>query len=231
MRYVSQHGSEVSIPDTWETHNWERPYVFLKQLQADQVAQPQALQSHRYLLDKLVTGYDVKRAISRRSFTSVAEREVPSSVLEAVFRCLYQALAQETHLFAGIVTQGVQGWADAAWLLDHTPRALKRSDRASDSEVVAKIIQGQGWAGGKGITVLLGINWQFAVAAFGDPDIAYAKALLDVGRVGHALLLEGQHQGLAARMTPAVHEETASNMLRLTEERDVLYAIRLVFPG
>jgi hypothetical protein len=43
--------------------------------------------------------------------------------------------------------------------------------------------------------------------------------------------LEGQHQGLAARMTPAVHEETASNMLRLTEERDVLYAIRLVFPG
>lgn len=231
MMYVSQCGNERLIPETWEHHNWERPYVFLKTLQSDLAARPQAFQSHRYLLDKLVSGYDLKRAISRRSFTSVAERDVPSSVLVAVLRCLYQALAQETHLFAGVVTQGVQGWADAAWSLDHTPRALKRSDRPSDSEVVVKIIQGQGWAGGNGITVLLGINWQFAVDAFTDPDIAYAKALLDVGRVGHALLLEGQHQGLVARMTPAVHEETASQMLRLSEERDVLYAIRLVFPG
>ncbi|KPW91512.1 MULTISPECIES: hypothetical protein [Pseudomonas syringae group] len=231
MMYASRCGNDLAIPETWEKHNWERPYVFLKTLETDHSQGRHDFQSHRYLLDKLVSGYDVKRAISRRSFTSVAERELPSSVLEATLRCLYQALTQETHLFAGVVTRGVQGWADAAWLLDHTPRALKRSNRASDSEVVAKIIQGQGWAGGKGITVLLGINWQFAVEAFSDPDIAYARALLDVGRVGHALLLEGQHQGLAARMTPAVHEETASKMLRLSEERDVLYAIRLVFPG
>lgn len=231
MMYARRHGNDLTIPDTWESHNLERPYIFLKKLEADYSPSCHGFQSHRYLLDKLVTGYDVKRAISRRSFISVSERELPSTVLEAVLRCLYQALAQETHLFAGVVTHGVQGWADAAWLLDHTPRALKHSGRASDTEVVAKIIQGQGWAGGKGITVLLGINWQFAVAAFGDPDMAYARALLDVGRVGHALLLEGQHQGLAARMTPAVHEETASTMLRLTEERDVLYAIRLVFSG
>ncbi|AZD23343.1 hypothetical protein C4K22_4285 [Pseudomonas chlororaphis subsp. aurantiaca] len=231
MVYASRHGSDLSVPETWEKHNWERPYVFLKKLEIDYSQGRHDFQSHRYLLDKLVSGYNLKHAISRRSFTSVAEHELPASVLDALLRCLYQALAQETHLFAGVVTHGVQGWADAAWLLDHTPRALKRSDRASDTEVVAKIIQGQEWARGKGITVLLGINWQFAIDAFVEPDIAYARALLDVGRVGHALLLEGQHHGLASRMTPAVHEETASQMLRLSEERDVLYAIRLVFPG
>ncbi|RON53207.1 hypothetical protein BK666_00150 [Pseudomonas frederiksbergensis] len=229
--YARQRGDDLTIPDTWEKHNWERPYVFLKKLEADNSHSANDFQSHRYLLDKLVSGYNVKRAISRRSFTSVAERELPSSVLDSLTRCLYQALTQETHLFAAMVTHGVQGWADAAWLLDHTPRALKRSDRASDTEVVSKIIQGQGWAGGKGVTVLLGINWQFSANTFADPDIAYARALLDVGRVGHALLLEAQHLGLVARMTPAVHEETASQMLRLSEERDVLYAIRLVIPG
>lgn len=230
MIYANLQDNDLSIPETWEIHNWERPYVFLKQLEAGGSQNSHAFQSYRYLLDKLVSGYDLKRAISRRCFTSVGERELPSSVLEAVLRCLYQALTQETHLFAGIVTNGVQGWADAPWLLDHTPRALKRLSSTDDTEMVLKILQGQGWARGKGITVLLGINWEFARESFSDPEVAYARTLLDVGRVGHALLLEGQHHNLAVRMTPAVHEETASKMLQLSEERDILYVIRLVFP-
>ncbi|SDX08720.1 hypothetical protein SAMN05444064_11279 [Pseudomonas syringae] len=229
--HASRHGDNLSIPETWDSHNWERPYVFLKKLEGDDFRNFQSFQSHSYLLDKLVSGYNLKRAISRRCFTSTASQSVPYLAFDALLRCLYQALAKETHLFAGIITNGVEGWADAAWVLDHTPRALKRTDHASDTEMVAKIIQGQGWAGGKGITVLLGISWQFAVEVFANPDIAYARALLDVGRVGHALLLEGQHQGLSARMTPAVHEETASHVLSLSEERDVLYAIRLVYPS
>jgi len=229
--YANLQGIDLSIPDAWEMHNWERPYVFLKQLETGGPQNSHAFQSYPYLLDKLVSGYDLKRAISRRCFTSVAERDLPSSALEAVLRCLYQVLAQETHLFAGIVTNGVQDWADAPWLLDHTPRALKRLSSTDDTEMLLKILQGQGWASGKGITVLLGINWEFAGESFNNPDVAYARALLDVGRVGHALLLEGQHQNLAARMTPAVHEETASKILHLSEERDVLYAIRLVFPS
>lgn len=231
MIYTSHLGKALPIPEIWEKNNWERPYVFLKKLENNVTHEGHSLKSHRYLLDKLVSGYNVKRAISRRSFNSVSDQKLPSSTLNALLRCLYQALVQETHLFAGLVTNGVQDWDDAAWLLDHTPRALKRSQMVTDTEIVAKIIQGQGWANGKGITVLLGINWQFAVESYTDPDIAYAKSLLDIGRVGHALLLEGQHHGLSARMTPAVHEETASKVLQLSEERDVLYAIRLVLPG
>jgi hypothetical protein len=78
------------------------------------------------------------------------------------------------------------------------------------------------------MAILLGIDWD-SPQPFGS-DRQYANTLVACGRVGHALLLEGLNIGLAARMTPAVHESTAQELFGLPPSRDCLYFLRLAHP-
>jgi hypothetical protein len=227
---ISAHG-EVDVPELWQAHNWERPYAYLKEVASILHAHEDTEKNHGYLLDKIVSGFDLRKALERTSLVGSDFSSIPNQAFNGVLRSLYQALSEETCLFAGIISVGIEGWVDAAWSVEHSPRSLKPISAFSDSANLSEIIQGQLWAEGNGIFILLGIDWSFASIKQNNPEIAYAKALIATGRVGHAILLEGQHHGLSARMTPAIAETKAAEILDLDHDRDVLYFIKLAASG
>lgn len=228
--WVWTDGRREQVPDFWEAHNWERPYGFLKGLDSGSTSMPDVPQPHPYLHDKLVSGFDVKEALARRSLMQARDEAIPFTSLNAVLRGLYMAIANVPHVFAGVVTCGVESWRDGYWLLENSPRSLSPSGVAFDQSELATIIQGQVWGHGRGITAILGIDWDVASDEFEDPNQAYASTLVSIGRIGHSVLLDGQHLGMAARMTPAVHESTAARILNLDKSQEPLYVIRLALP-
>ncbi|WP_152427122.1 hypothetical protein [Curtobacterium flaccumfaciens] len=227
---VDQRGwSEV--PDFWDEKNWARPYHFLQTVSKAQDDQPAVPEERPYLTDKVTSGFAYRRAVERSSLTRLAEGSFAGDDLQALLRCLYQALAVEGHFVAGVVTDTVEGWADGYWTVEHEPRHIRNSLVAVDPDQTARMIQGQEWATGPGVMIVLALDWAQVQSANQDVDQAYAAALIACGRIGHALVLEGQHHALRARMTPAVHESTAAGLFRFPEHVSPLYAIRLAKPN
>jgi hypothetical protein len=231
MIRVSDGDSSATVPEFWADRNWERPFHYLKKVETLGQSNPSELKSHPYLLDKVVSGFNYRAAVMRRSITADAGKSIESAHLDAVLRCLYQGLAAESCITAGILTVDVQGWANAAWLVDNTPRSLLRSGARLAEEDFAIMIQGQQWGAGPGIVVLLGIDWSACEASEVPADLAYARALVTIGRMGQSLVIEGQHHGLACRMTPAVKETVAAETLDISEDIEMLYALRLSYPA
>lgn len=227
--YVAN-GSEpsVKVPALWEKHNWERAYKFLREVDEEHGEKQYQPNTYSYLSDKIASGFDLKRALDRRSLTAVDDKAIEVEAFSALVRCAYQASAASPSIFFGVVTTNVVGWPDGYWLIDHTPRSLMRSAVPHDSSDLADLIQGQFWANGTGVCFLLGADLEQSPQA--ERESFYAKTLIDCGRIGHSLLLEGQHHGLVARMTPAVKESTATRILQLDESRDVLYFLRIAYP-
>lgn len=217
-----------SVPPLWERHNWERPYSFLRSLDDDVDGAALRPVEHDYLFDKITSGFDCKRALARRSLTRHSDEPFTNAQARTIIRALYQALLREPSLFAGLITQSVGEWPDGYWVVDHAPRALVPASSTLDRTDVARLIQGQAWANGPGMAVVLGIDWN-GPGPYGA-DHQYATALAACGRIGQSLVLEGLNLGLASRMTPAVHESTGQRLFDLHESRDCLYFLRLAHP-
>ncbi|TFH97840.1 MULTISPECIES: hypothetical protein [Micrococcus] len=93
---------------------------------------------------------------------------------------------------------------------------------------MSEFIQGQSWGDGNGVAILIGVDWEYHAALYPEGGAsAYLQALVDAGRFGQALVLEGLSNGLASRMTPAVSETIIKNALGLPEERDPIHFLRL----
>lgn len=227
---IDQRGTS-EVPDFWDNRNWSRPFHFLRTVSRVQVEHPEAPAEHQYLTDKITSGFAYRRAVERKSLTTVSEDVFVGDDLQSLLRSLYQAVAVERHFAVGLVTDSVQGWADGYWTLDHEPRHIRNTFTEADPARTARMIQGQEWATGPGVMFVLALDWQQIVALGQDADQAYASALVTCGRIGQALVLEGQHHGLRARMTPAVHESTAAGMFRFPEHISPLYAIRFARPS
>lgn len=212
------------VPHFWDQVGWARPYHFLRAVGKVECADAIP---HAYLADKVVSGYDFKRCIERKSLASTGTDPISSDRLNAVLRCVYQALSVERDIVAGVVTWNVKSWADAAWVVEHEPRSIRRSVAEFSPDLLSRVLQGQVWAQGTGIYVVLCLDWKAVHASGDNVNAAYANALVKAGRIGHALVLEGQHEELVARMTPAVHESSARTLFRLSEDVSPIYAIRL----
>lgn len=228
MMLVHDFRASRDVPAEWERHNWERPYSFLSTVAEDVSGATLRAVEHDYLFDKVVSGFDCKRVLSRRSLTRHSSVPFTDAAARIIIRSLYQALLREPSLFACLITQSVGEWPDGYWILDHTPRALIPASSQWEPGDVGRLIQGQGWATGPGMAIVLGIDWD-GPRRYG-PDHQYAEALAACGRVGHALVLEGLNIGLSSRMTPAVHESTAQRLFDLHQSRDCLYFLRLAHP-
>lgn len=220
-------GMVSTSPTSWDDHDWTIPHAFLDGVERRQDAPPTTLGDHRYLAQSLVSGFELQKALRRRSVTASDPQQVPRVAFASVLRALYEAMAAVPHLFSGVVTSGVDGWVDGYWLLDTAPRHIRRCYTTYSEELTSRLIQGQGWAAGTGVGVVLGIDWEYGEMAGLDPDVLYADALVQVGRIGQALLYVGQQHRLAGRMTPAVHESTGTDMFELSDDRDCLYFLRL----
>lgn len=223
---VSDGTVHVLVPDLWESHSWTRPLHYLTSINGEASAPEK---SHRYLHHALISGFEVKSALRRTSLRASSPEALSFDDFSSILRAIYAALEGETRLFAGIVTKGVVGWKDGAWLVENQPRCLLAPGSTFQPSLTQRLIQGQAWALGEGVFALFGIDWSWLDASE-NKEVAYAEALVSCGRAGHSLVLEGQHRGLQARMTPAIHESTGSEILSLPDSRDVLYAIRLARP-
>lgn len=214
------------VPELWRRHHWSRPLAFLSSVNGERIAAA----THPYLFDKIVSGFTLRPMLNRRSLTAIADVTLTLRTLQELLRAVYRANAYSPQIFAGILTADIVGWKDGLWLVDNGPRSLRPAPTSFDPDVMGRIIQGQVWGAGRGFAVLLGIDWAAASELYDDANTAYADALLTVGRMGHSILLDAQSLGLAARMTPAVHESTAADALGLPTDRDVLYVLRLAPP-
>lgn len=225
-------GGAFEVPQLWQDRHWDRPYHYLRSLSTrDAQADPRLHRTQTYIGDQLAWWTDVQAAISRSSLMLTQEREIERGAFNALVRAAYRGLANEPWLFGGVATTGVEGWQDYAWLLANEPRRLDPNSAIATRTDLYPIAQGQAFLGVEGALFVFGINWAFVEAQGIDPDVAYAHALVSVGRLGHLLLLEGQHHGLVARMTPAVHESSASALFGLDDDRDVLYVIMFAYPA
>lgn len=231
MTIVIDARGRSDVPSFWDEKNWARPYHFLRTVSLVQDIRAQPPTERAYLTDKITSGFAFRRAVERSSLTRVAAGGFAGEDVQFLLRSLYQALAEERQFVAGVVTDAVDGWADGYWTVDHEPRHIRSSMIPNSSEDTARMLQGQEWATGPGVMIVLALDWAQVAAADEDVDQAYAAALITCGRIGHALLLEGQHHGLRARMTPAVHESTAARLFRLPVHVSALYAIRLARPN
>lgn len=225
MTTVWYRGDVYSPSDAWVESNWVRPFAFLASVEAR--SEDARVSSYPYLYSSITSGFELRRALTRRSLTSAADSSVPFRTTAAVLRAIYDGLGDNPSLFCGLATMSAQGWSDGCWLVEHAPRRIIRTTERFDPEDLRTMIQGQGWAAGAGLGVAIGINWTAAAGGHDDADVAYADALIAVGRLGHALLLEASRHGLVGRMTPAVHESTAARLFALDDRRDVLYYLRL----
>lgn len=214
----------TTVPEFWTERGWDLPFHFLTAIDRPS---HRSLRTYDYLDDTVVSGFDARRVMSRRSLMATSEAPVPATTLNAILRRVYRVLRSEADLFCGVVTSGVESWKDAVWLVEHQPRSLVLAP--GDPHSFTRLIQGQQWGDGNGIVLLVGIDWT-ALEPNCDENQAYADALVAVGRAGQALVCEAAHFGLVGRMTPAVHESTAAEMLGLPDYRDVLYALRLALP-
>ncbi|MFE4230150.1 hypothetical protein ACFRJ8_19930 [Arthrobacter sp. NPDC056886] len=222
---------KYSVPDFWADKNWQRPYAFLRSVESETREAAHRSNAHRFLEDKITSGFELKRVLYRSSLTKNAGTTIPFSVFSEILRTAYQVLPSHPYLFAGVITQSVEGWKDGYWILDHSPRSIKPTFVDFDEHSVAGMIQGQQWASGPGISFLIGIDWEYARSEADERDAIYAQSLMDVGRAGHALLLRGLHSGLSARMTPAIRESLAAAAFNLGPERDFLYFLKLAYPA
>lgn len=219
---------QCKVPELWADSGWARPFHFVKIVEREQAFSPSP---RRYLGDKIVSGFDYRNAIGRRSLTTASSDGVDARILNSILRCTYQILDSEPLLVVGIVTHSVTDWADAAWAVSHAPRSVRRTPPVDLDVLVPRMFQGQAWSRGPGITVVLSLSWSRLNEQTLDPDVGYAQALVSCGRAGHALLLEGQHLGLAARMTPAIHDSTAREIYSYPQGISPLYAMRLAEPA
>lgn len=219
------------VPDFWADKNWQRPYAFLRSVESDRREAPHRPNEHRFLEDMIVSGFELKKILSRSSLTKNSGASIPFKVFTEIVRTAYQAMIDHQYLFAGMITQSVDGWKDGYWILDHSPRSMRPTFVEFHETSVAQMIQGQQWASGPGISVLIGIDWEYAHGEANQQDAIYAQSLMDVGRVGHALLLRGLHNGLSARMTPAIRESLAAAAFNLGPDRDFLYFLKLAYPS
>ena len=233
LTVTGPHGG-FAVPSLWVERHWERPYHYLRSLSAARAASGDDGSLRRVSAqgaDQLVWWTDVQGALSRSSLTVSNRQGLERDVFHALIRAAYRGLAHEPWLFGAVVTAGVHGWEDASWTLENGPRRLEARRRVDSDDELAGLAQGQFFLKGPGALFALGINWALVEAAGVDVDFAYAHALVSVGRVGHGILLEGQHHGLKARMTPAVHESSAAKVFDLDSERDVLYVLKLAHPA
>lgn len=222
-----------TVPRLWAERHWERPYYYLRTLSAARAASGDDDCLRRvsaHVADQLVWWTDVQGALSRTSLTVSDRRGLTREVFQALVRAAYRGLATEPWLFGAVVSTGIEGWEDASWTLENGPRRLEVRRKIDSDADLAGLAQGQAFLKGPGALFALGINWAHVEVSGVDADLAYAHALVSVGRLGHAILLEGQHHGLRARMTPAVHESSAAKVFDLEPERDVLYVLKLAHP-
>lgn len=227
---VFDHLGSTEVPEFWAESNWARPYRFLQIAATANDAELANLEPRRFLYDKVISGFDFQNALKRRSLTADAGRTVTRLAFESTLRCVYQILAEEPTIVCGVLTADVEGWKDAAWVVDTQPRSIHQVPRELSGDDFSELIQGQAWGYGPGIGIVLGVDWDGIESGPAHLELAYARTLVSIGRAGQALLLEAQRHGLAARMTPAVKESHATELFQLDPSIDMLYAMRLSTP-
>jgi hypothetical protein len=222
---IGYRGRWYDVPPAWDEFGWSIPYAFMRQLEVLRDPHPTP---HPAVAQSLVSGFEIKTAVARRSLTKSSTERIPYAHLADLLHFLYLGLESTPALWAGLITIGVDDWRDGAWLVDNSPRSLRAVGADFDSAALQRLIQGQAWGQGVGMYVVLGIDFEFVSE---DADMGYARALVDCGRLGQGVLLTMGRHGFRGRMTPALHESTGSEMFRLDPDRDVLYLLKLGLPS
>ncbi|WP_461022080.1 nitroreductase family protein [Thalassiella azotivora] len=95
------------------------------------------------------------------------------------------------------------------------------------TDLLMRVAQGQGFVGGSGCVFFLGVDWERLESLGSSAELRYRDALVSIGAVGHALVAAATSVGLGTRMTPAIHETTASEIFHLPSNSEMLYLLKV----
>lgn len=220
---IMKDSKAMEVPHGFSEHGWERAY-FALQSSRREVLEFEPMLAARSCLS---SGFDVERLFKRRSLSAPAKNPIASQEFARIIANLYSALECNSALFAYVITNGVDGWRDDAYLLQNAPRFLRQTKLQPKS--IQKFVQGQAWGDWPGLAIVLGIDWDYASEIWPDKssDLVFFGALLDVGRIGHCLTVSALRDGIATRVTPAVAEAEIKDTLRITDERDPIHFIKM----
>ncbi|MFJ3956360.1 nitroreductase family protein [Arthrobacter sp. NPDC090010] len=219
----------LGVPDSWSKYDWHRPYLEFLRASKDPDADKLGLFGHPEAAVSIISGYDLGRALRRRSHVAWQRNELPVTAMRELIAQIYRIQGSSPSVFVGIRTQNVQGWSDGWWLVDNSPRQLLFF---ADSEVrSSSMVQGQLWADGDGLGIFLGVDWEYHASCRPDSTSSYFQELVDAGRYAQTLTLLASNLGLGTRMTPALSEARVASVLGLPPERDVLHFVRVGVPA
>lgn len=227
--------SPVQVPELWEKHNWELPYALLNAVTGVNFTRDERISGQNQLIS---SGFDAKRALHRRSLTRTADRTIPEYWLRYLLPELYAALGEYPGMVISVATSNVEGWRDGTYTAFHQPRYLRAT--LGDTTQLDDIIQGQAWAVGSGIAVLISVD-SAAYHREIESDVkgaktaectsaresTYVHALIDAGRIAQRVVLAGLRFGAVARMTPALKESLTQRLFHLHPEIHPIHFVRL----
>ena len=201
-----------------------RPCEFVRDAQRDR----QTALSPVPALNTLLSVAQARSLLDRRSIAWSKDQDLPAVAMRQLQAVLYGALESYDWLRAGIVVQGAEGTDRGSYLLLERPRRLDKFVDDVSEQLILTLSQGQKFALGRGMIVLLGSWWPERPATFSHPD--YASRLTAIGVIGQALVNTAWTLGLGGRMTPAINEDAALEIFaeKPADRRgDFLYMLKL----
>lgn len=215
----------VKVPDLWGKYFWHRPFMEMEEASRES-AETRIPPKHHFECDNLlVTGYDFARMMQRRSAVKWADYEMQPETFRSFLQQVYALHDASSSLFCGMRTQNVVGWADGWWMVSKSPNHLRYL--GDEDEMASSLVQGQHWADGDGLAIFLGVDWEYHRIQYPHQVSSYFQELVNMGRFAQTLVSLATSLGLSSRMTPAISESRASEILALPEERDVIHHVRI----
>lgn len=223
------HDAGSASPSPWKTHGWQ-----LAEVLVDRATHRGQAPQRRTAIRELTTGLlqspaDLNAVLRRRSLTRATADPINAQQHRALTSVLLRALTVHPWLVAGVVFQTVQGVRPGAYLWQNDPVWLDARREGVDEELLLTTSQGQGFVKGGGCVYFLGVDWD-ALGAGGDAEARYCDTLVDIGAVGHSLVVSAHTEGLGTRMTPALHESSTSDLFHLAPTSEMLYMLKVGVP-
>jgi hypothetical protein len=201
----------------WDTYNWQRVKAVLPS-QADRENAAIIVPQSRHL-----TADGLVHLLQRRSARGFTKVNLPRGLWADLLLLLEDRLRAFPWLSVRICVQGAEDVATG--LYDWNQSQLTRLHEGPLD--VGPIVQKQWWVAGAGLSIFLCVDWEGAVKALPGPQ-GYHGVWLILGQMGQHLVQWACESGLGSRMTPAINESLAREVLMISEKtKDAAYYLRI----
>jgi hypothetical protein len=220
-------GSHINA---WERYNWSRAQRVMIDWQDNKHQTTDEHEDGSAIRSSLGIPH-LQKFIGRRCSRLFEQQLVPRKLFEEATRSFCNAIRDIRWLEIFIPVQGIEGYSRSILTYcRQTDQLVTYRDSYPASELL-NVVQGQWWLGGPGFCVILVVNFE----KFGNvgqiSSEQYISTYLTLGAVGHELLYCMYTRDLAGWMTPAIHEELASQLLTLNHpSKEALYFFKFGLP-